>query len=117
MTDDFLEIEILKEKLEIAEARLSEKERILVRYKERDVKFVKLLGLLNTANGRMNHPMVTTESSEETYDILVNRYIELMTKGGHMEIIEGAIKENESVANTWKQFMVMLRMTGFDEAE
>lgn len=117
MIDDISELEYLREKVEIALAQNDELTKSLNRHKERDEQFRKLMGLLNTADGKAKFTVALPENSEETYSILVDRYIELMTKGIHMEIIEQAIKSDESVSNSWKQFMVMLRMAGHDGSQ
>lgn len=117
MIDDISELDYLKQKIEIQEAHFDVLNKAINRYKERDEQFKKLMGLLNTADGKAKYTTPLPENSEETYSILADRFVELMTKGIHMEIIEQAIKTDESVSNSWKQFMVMLRMAGHDGSQ
>ncbi len=101
-------IQTPEEQIEILEAKLEMAERTISRYADRDAMYQDLIKQANLAN-------LNSDMSEESRAKLIATVRDTYVKGKHMAVLEGAIKDNELVADAWKKFMVALRLTGYDE--
>lgn len=97
-----------EEQIEILEAKLEYAERTITRLQERDAMYQDLIKQSNLAD-------LQSDMSEEGRAKLIAKVRDTYVKGQHMAVLEGAIKDNELVADAWKKFMVALRLCGFDD--
>lgn len=114
---DLDRIEALEQQVEILEIKLAAEEKSRKYFERLYTTSVEVMNMFNL-------PETVEEWDEDSYSFITKTPVEAIerikstyVKGQHLELFERLIKENSIVEHGWNQFLVALRLSGYDDPQ